>query len=178
MILLGAFNVLIWAETTTTLTTTAGSPPPPPFSVADQPRGGQGINGANVPPGTTIGALAGTDVTLAFAPGTSAPMSRPECDADALFGDAVWVGTIQFERSFDGGQTYLICGLGGAGQGAIYGRQLRRPAALDRRGRAREGRALPPQLHGARRRVSQVPHLHDGRRGDRLGHPAVLRRAR
>ena len=31
-----------------------------------------------------------------------------------------WGGSVQLERSFDGGMTWLICGVGGAGQGAIY----------------------------------------------------------
>ena|SRR5271154_5225090 len=31
-----------------------------------------------------------------------------------------WSGSVQLERSFDGGTTWLVCGLGGAGQQAIY----------------------------------------------------------
>jgi|FreactcultureFD7_1027221.scaffolds.fasta_scaffold06407_2 hypothetical protein len=31
-----------------------------------------------------------------------------------------WNATIQLERSFDGGTTWLVCGVGGAGQQAIY----------------------------------------------------------
>lgn len=119
MILLGAFNVLIWAETNTALTTTAGSAAATVASATNL-AAGQTINGANVPPGATIGAIAGTDITIAFAPGTSAADVAAGVDAAALFGDAPWVGTIRLERSFDGGRTYLVCGVGGAGQGAIY----------------------------------------------------------
>ena len=31
-----------------------------------------------------------------------------------------WNGSAQLERSFDGGTTWLVCGLGGAGQQAIW----------------------------------------------------------
>ena len=31
-----------------------------------------------------------------------------------------WNGTVQLERSFDGGTTWIICGVGGGGQQAIY----------------------------------------------------------
>jgi hypothetical protein len=33
---------------------------------------------------------------------------------------SAWTGSVQLERSFDGGVTPLICGIGGAGQPAIY----------------------------------------------------------
>jgi hypothetical protein len=31
-----------------------------------------------------------------------------------------WSGTVQLERCFDGGTTWVVCGIGGAGQPAIY----------------------------------------------------------
>jgi hypothetical protein len=31
-----------------------------------------------------------------------------------------WTGSVQLERSFDGGTTWIVCGIGGAGQQAIY----------------------------------------------------------
>lgn len=41
-------------------------------------------------------------------------------DANALFQSVSFAGTVQLERSFDGGQNFIICGVGGAGAGAIY----------------------------------------------------------
>lgn len=34
--------------------------------------------------------------------------------------NGVWGGSIQLEKSFDGGTTWMVVGIGGAGQGAIY----------------------------------------------------------
>jgi hypothetical protein len=34
--------------------------------------------------------------------------------------NGTWSGSIQLERSFDGGATWYICGVGGGGQQAIY----------------------------------------------------------
>jgi len=31
-----------------------------------------------------------------------------------------WVGSVQIERSFDAGATWIICGVGGGGQQAVY----------------------------------------------------------
>ena len=31
-----------------------------------------------------------------------------------------WTGSVQLERSFDGGTTWIICGVGGGGQQAVY----------------------------------------------------------
>lgn len=43
-------------------------------------------------------------------------------DANATFtGSGVnWTGSIQLERSFDGGQTWLVCNIGGSGTLAVY----------------------------------------------------------
>jgi hypothetical protein len=42
----------------------------------------------------------------------------------ALYGNGgpngAWVGSVQLERSFDGGTTWIVCGIGGAGQQAIW----------------------------------------------------------
>lgn len=115
----GAFNAALWSTTNTTLTTTANS------SAATVASGtglaaGQPISGVNVPAGTTVGAISGTNVTLAFPPGITNAQVATGADAAALFGGAAWTGSVQLERSFDGGATWVICGVGGAGQGAIY----------------------------------------------------------
>jgi len=34
--------------------------------------------------------------------------------------NGAWVGTVRLERSFDGGTTWIVCGIGGAGQQAIW----------------------------------------------------------
>lgn len=116
----GAFNVLVWGTTVTTLTTVAGSLAAAVVSTAGLVAG-QPINGKNVPAGTTIGALPGGNVvTLAIPAGAALNQILAGADATAQFQGAIWGGSIQLERSFDGGQTWLICGVGGGGQGAIY----------------------------------------------------------
>lgn len=115
----GAFNIAIWATSGTSLTTTAGSGAATVasgFNIA----AGDPVNSVNVPSGTTVGAISGTDVTLAFPPGVTAAQVLGGADANAQFGGAPWAGTVNLERSFDGGQTWLICGIGGAGQPATY----------------------------------------------------------
>ena len=34
--------------------------------------------------------------------------------------NGAWVGTVRLERSFDGGTTWIVCGVGGGGQQAIW----------------------------------------------------------
>jgi hypothetical protein len=34
--------------------------------------------------------------------------------------NGAWTGSLQLERSFDGGTTWFVCGLGGAGQQAVW----------------------------------------------------------
>lgn len=115
----GAANAVIWAEANTTLTTTDGSGSAAVGSATGLAVG-QTINSVNVPAGTTIKTLSGTDITLGFAPNASVAQVIGGADAAALFVGAAWDGVIKLERSFDGGQTFLVCGVGGAGQGAIY----------------------------------------------------------
>ena len=61
----GLVDVSLWASINTALTTTAGSLTATVAS-AGALAVGNAINGANVPDGTTIGALAGTSITLAL----------------------------------------------------------------------------------------------------------------
>lgn len=65
----GPINLIIGAAVTKTLTTTAASLAATLNSATNVAAGGS-INSANVPPGTTIGVLSGTDVTLAVPPVT------------------------------------------------------------------------------------------------------------
>lgn len=115
----GAFNVAIWANTATALTTVAGSGGASVASAAFLAVG-QGVVSKNVPNGTTIGAINGLNITLAFPPGQSAAGVLAGVDNAAQFTGGAWAGSVQLERSFDGGATWLIAGMGGGGQGAIY----------------------------------------------------------
>lgn len=199
----GPMNLAFWASVTTALTTTLGSLAAT-IGAATGIATGYAINSANVPPGTTVGVLAGTNVTLAIppitlhgfvspsanritglestaglvgatvtgpgipsgttvlavtqaavsptniSPGTKgivqisvAPtLTSPDSNNPQAFtftrtGNAVTVtgadaaasftgtgvnftGSIQLERSFDGGATWLVCNVGGGGVMAIY----------------------------------------------------------
>ena len=119
----GTFNVAIYATVNTTLTATAGSAAATVASATGL-AAGDAINSPAgvVPPGTTIGALAGTAVTLAFPPNFAAANVAGGADAGALFtGNAVnYSGSVQLERSFDGGVTWLVCGVGGQGAQAVW----------------------------------------------------------
>lgn len=200
----GPMNLVAYATTSTALTTAAGSLAATVASAANL-AAGDAINSVNVPPGTTIGALAGTNVTLAIPPITLAgqlvpgaqqiaqlpstagllgatvtspylpvgttvtqvvtpavpatnaspgapgvvalsnpPTSIPTttggqpqlftfartgnavtvtgADANATFAGAnvTYTGTLQIERSFDGGYTWVVCNIGGAGQLAQF----------------------------------------------------------
>lgn len=115
----GAFNVVIWGTVSATLTTTANS------SNASVSSGtaivaGQTVKSVNVPRGTTWQTFSGTSGVLAFPPGFTNANVISGADASAVFGTAVWDGTVALERSFDGCQTFQTCNVGGAGQPAIY----------------------------------------------------------
>jgi hypothetical protein len=115
----GAFNVALWGSAVTTLTTVAGSLAATVASATGLAVG-DAINSKNVPAGTTIGVLAGTNVTLALPPGATDAQILGGADAAASFGNVPYVGSVQLERSFDGGSTFIVCGVGGSGQQAIY----------------------------------------------------------
>jgi len=112
----GPFNAAAWASINTTLTTTAGSGN---FSVASGTglAVGNAINGKYVPEGTTIATFSSPNGTLAFPPNTSAAAVLAGADTTATFtGAAVdFSGTLQLERSFDGGATWIVCNVGGQG---------------------------------------------------------------
>lgn len=204
----GPMNIAIYADINTALTTTAGSTAATVASATGL-SAGAAINSVNVPPGTTIGTIAGTAVTLAIPPialpGTTdgvtnnlalpASVGQPAAatlvgaavtgpnipanttvaaivqtgvaptnlspgtptivqlsnkptaatpfqnqqqiftfvrtgnaitttgaDANATFTGAgvEYVGTIQLERSFDGGNTWIVANIGGSGALAQY----------------------------------------------------------
>ena len=207
---LGPMNFAIWASVNTTLTTTAGSLAATVASATGL-ASGNSINSVNVPPGTTVGVLSGTNVTLAIPPvtlpgifntssaqvtlpagsnvaalvgstvtvpsnaegatipagttvlsvlqadvaptnispgvpgiivlsalptlspalsggvplqftGVAAAITVTGADTKATFTGPliVWAGTINLERSFDGGKTWVVCNIGGSGQLAQY----------------------------------------------------------
>lgn len=117
----GPMNCSLWASINTALTTTAGS------TAATVASGsglavGNAINSVNVPRGTTIGVISGTNVTLKLPPGAATSGILAGTDANATFTGAAiaWSGTVQVERSFDGGSTFIVCNIGGAGALAQY----------------------------------------------------------
>lgn len=115
----GAFNFCIWGTTVVTLTTTNGSSNAS-VSSGTGIKAGQTVNSVNVPPGTVWATFSGTSGTLAFASGYTNANVVTGADTAAIVATTAWAGTVQLERSFDGGKTYFVCGVGGVGQGAIY----------------------------------------------------------
>lgn len=196
----GPMNLAAWAAVSTALTTTAGSLNASVASATGIAIG-YNINSANVPAGTTIKTLAGTNLTLAIPPitltasvdgsdlmsglisttgligatvtGQGVPAATtvlqivqaavaptnlspgvpgivrlsnlttglayvgPQPYTFARTGNAVvttgadaastftgsganFTGSFQVERSFDGGQTWLVCNIGGSGTLAVY----------------------------------------------------------
>lgn len=199
----GPMNLAFWAAVTTALTTTAGSTAAT-IASATGIAAGYSINSVNVPAGSTVGALAGVNVTLAIPPITlhgfvnsavkqitgleltdglvgstvtgpgipsgttvtavtqaaiaptnlsagvrgvveisayptaiSPDANNPQAFTFARTGNAItttgadaaasftgsgvnFTGSVQLERSFDGGATWLLCNVGGGGTMAIY----------------------------------------------------------
>lgn len=105
----GWFNVAVWGSVATSLTTTSGSSSATVSSGTGLTQG-MGVNSpaGNVPPGTTLATVSGTNVTLAFPPGFTAANVTGGTDAAASFGTVAVAGTLQLERTFDGGSTWVI----------------------------------------------------------------------
>ena len=213
----GPMNLLIYASLVATLTTTTGSLAAT-LNSATGLAAGASVNSVNVPHGTTLGALSGTNATLAlmphtdwgtftsdgkltgafatdrilgatitipstaegvtlpagttvsailqknvaatdFSPGvpgivqlSAAPTALPNetavaafqqsytgngvqvtgADGAAIFTGAgvTWNGTVQLERSFDGGSTWVVCNIGSAGALAQYSGTTVQPVSL------------------------------------------------
>lgn len=115
----GAFNLSLWGTVATTLTTTASSNNAS-VSSGTGIAAGQSVKSVNVPPGTTWLTFSGTSGTLAFAPGYTSANVVTGTDTAASFGNVATSLTVQLEKSYDGGSTWLICGVGGGGLQAIY----------------------------------------------------------
>lgn len=74
---------------------------------------------------TVVGDLANAVVSGAFAAtGQSASFSALGSFNVVLYGasgpNGNWTATVRLERSFDGGTTWIVCGVGGSGAQAIY----------------------------------------------------------
>jgi hypothetical protein len=115
----GSFNFLLWGSVNTSLTTTSGSLTASVVSGTGI-AAGQAVNSVNVPPGTTWASFSGTSGTLALPPGVTSAAIVTGTDAAAIIAAVAWTGTVAIERSFDGGTTWLIVGVGGGGTGAVY----------------------------------------------------------
>lgn len=92
----GPMNLLLWASITTALTTTIGSLAATVASATGL-AAGNAISSKNLPRGTTVGVLAGTNVTLAPAPRThrgilnSAGLYTTNSPVDRLLGATITV---------------------------------------------------------------------------------------
>ena len=106
----GPMNLVLYASLVDALTTTAGSTAAT-VSSGTSLAAGQAINSVNVPPGTIATVVSGTNVTL------SNKATVTGTDNAAFFTGAgiEYVGTIQLERCFDGGSTWIVCNIGGSG---------------------------------------------------------------
>ncbi|HLX18457.1 MAG TPA: hypothetical protein VKS24_24990 [Bradyrhizobium sp.] len=84
------------------------------------------IPNPNVSQTPPAGDRANAVVTGAFSAATqvSAVFSPMGAFNVAIWGNSgpngAWTGSVQLERSFDGGTTWIVCGIGGAGQQAIW----------------------------------------------------------
>lgn len=69
----------------------------------------------------TVAPVNSAPVPLVFGR-TGNAVATSGADAAAVFTGAgvSWVGTVQLERSFDGGNTFVVCNIGGGGQLAQY----------------------------------------------------------
>lgn len=121
----GAFNVLMWGSAVVSLATQAASANATVNStVALTP--GQGLVSARVPYGATIVAFSTTNlgglttVQIAGLTTTQVGGLTAGTDAAALVIGVTPDATVNLERSFDGGQTWITCGIGGGGQPASY----------------------------------------------------------
>lgn len=114
----GPMNLFLYASINTALTTIAGN-------TAATVASGTGLvagvaiysPGGLVPPGTVATVVSGTNLTLFEPPNDSASQILAGTDNGAIFTGAgiAWTGTVQLERSYDGGNTWIVCNLGAAG---------------------------------------------------------------
>lgn len=115
----GGFNASVWGSRATTITTSAGSASATVASATGLAVG-QSISSANVPAGSTIGALSGTSVTIALPAGKTVADITAGTAVAAAFGPVVTAATVQLERTFDGGATWLPVSVDGLGTPAVF----------------------------------------------------------
>ena len=82
--LYGNFNILVWNDNNISLTTTNASSSAT-IASASNIAAGQTIASVNVPNGTTVASISGTNITLAFPPGFTNANVVSGTDTAALF---------------------------------------------------------------------------------------------
>jgi len=108
----GPMNVMLWCSINATLTTTSGNRSAT-VSSATGLLAGDSIKSPNLKPGTTIDSISGTDVTLSQgATATGADTTATFVGSGAGYAPAA---TVQLERTVDGGNTWIACGIGASG---------------------------------------------------------------
>lgn len=123
----GAFNISLYGVVVVTLTTVAASVNAtltPDTGIAP----GQGLTGVNIPPGATVVSFTtsgiGTMATVQIGGLSAAQIAAILTGADAaalLTGNGIFpTCTVEVQRSFDGGSTWVTAGIGGGGQPASY----------------------------------------------------------
>ncbi len=115
----GPFNVAMWGSNNTTLTVSSNGATTGAVTSATGLVNGMTINSTLVPPGTRF-TISSTTATWQLPVGYTTANVFAGADTAALFTPTVFSGTIAVERSFDGGSTWLVVGIGGNGFGAIY----------------------------------------------------------
>lgn len=109
IVIYGSFNVAIWLSLVDELTTAAASA----TATVNSGTGvtaGQSINSTLVPPGTVVAAVSTTTITLGGLTNAQIAAIAAGTDANATFTGAGVSGdvTVQLEKSFDGGATWLV----------------------------------------------------------------------
>lgn len=127
----GAFNVVMYGVATVTLITKAASAVATVSDTGSMVAGlsaGNGVNAASiVPAGAVIASLTTahvggmTTVTLGGLTTTQIAGLTVASVSAAITGIGITpTATVVLERSFDGGATWVPCGVGGLGQAAVY----------------------------------------------------------
>ena len=110
----GLVNVAVWGTITATTITTTATSTSATVSSATGLVVGQTISNPNVVAGTTITVISGTTLTLSVAAIGTATL------AAAVFSGTTFSGTVQLERSFDGGATFVPVSEDTTGTAASY----------------------------------------------------------
>lgn len=124
----GAFNISLYGVNVVTLTTVAGSVNATLTPDNTGLAAGQGLSGANIPPGTVVASFTtsgvGTLATVQLGGLSTAQIATILGGADAaalLTGTGIYpTCTVEVQRTFDGGVTWVTAGIGGGGQPASY----------------------------------------------------------